>query len=127
MPPIGRVRRKRTFEDLRRAKIRSSSGVVRVAYTPVTREKDETGDERAQVAYAIGRRCGNAVTRNRLRRRLRAVLSAERDQLVPGAYLVSLSPGAADRSYQELLDATRSALAGLHRSSPEGRRPGAAS
>jgi ribonuclease P protein component len=42
------------------------------------------------VAYAIGRRVGNAVTRNRVRRRLRAAIGNHAADLVPGgAYLFS--------------------------------------
>jgi ribonuclease P protein component len=40
------------------------------------------------VAYAIGRRVGSAVDRNRVRRRLRAAVSAHADELLEGgAYL----------------------------------------
>jgi ribonuclease P protein component len=46
------------------------------------------------VAYAIGRRFGTAVERNRARRRLRAAIALDEALLLPGgAYLV-----AADRS-----------------------------
>jgi ribonuclease P protein component len=42
------------------------------------------------VAYAIGRGVGNAVTRNRVRRRLRAAIGEHAAGLVPGgAYLFS--------------------------------------
>jgi ribonuclease P protein component len=43
------------------------------------------------VAFAIGRACGPAVVRNRVRRRLRALL-AQRD-LAPGWYLFGVRPG----------------------------------
>jgi ribonuclease P protein component len=50
------------------------------------------------VAYAIGRRFGTAVERNRARRRLRAAIALDAALLLPGgAYLV-----AADRSVMTL-------------------------
>ncbi len=53
-----------------------------------------------RVAYAVGRPVGSAVERNRLRRRLRAVVSASGP--APGAYLVSAGPGARDLGFEEL-------------------------
>jgi ribonuclease P protein component len=54
----------------------------------------------ARVAYAIGRHVGPAVTRNQIRRRLRAIM---RDTtLVPGAYLVAAGPAAATATFAEL-------------------------
>jgi ribonuclease P protein component len=43
---------------------------------------------RPHVGYAIGRSVGNAVTRNRARRRLRAAFSARACSLRPGWYVV---------------------------------------
>jgi ribonuclease P protein component len=54
------------------------------------------------VAYAIDKRCGNAVHRNLLRRRLRAIVSEVVSDLSPGAYLVRTEPAAQDLSFQEL-------------------------
>jgi ribonuclease P protein component len=53
-----------------------------------------------QVAFAIGRAFGSAVVRNRLRRRLRALLSATPPP--PGLYLFGAQPVAAARSSAEL-------------------------
>lgn len=76
------------------------------------------GSSPPRVAFAVGRRVGPAVVRNRVRRRLRSVLAEEvatRGGLAPGpgAYLVSVRPAAADASFDELGAAVRGALARL--------------
>lgn len=60
-----------------------------------------------RVAFSIGRALGPAVVRNRVRRRLRAMLrqgsSATADmKLPPGCYLFGAAPAAGSRSYVEL-------------------------
>jgi ribonuclease P protein component len=67
-----------------------------------------------RVAYAIGRKVSTAPGRNRLRRRLRALLAAEQDRLVPATYLVSARPGAADLTFAQLRTDLVGALASLH-------------
>ena len=64
--------------------------------------------EPARVAFAIGRRVGGAVERNRLRRRLRAALAET--ELAPGSYLVSAGPEAAHLSGAELRSTLTDAL-----------------
>jgi ribonuclease P protein component len=53
--------------------------------------------DRVSVAFGIGRPVGDAVVRNRLRRRCRPVIEAATaaGRLPGGAYLVSLAPDAA--------------------------------
>ncbi len=73
------------------------------------------GSTPPRVAYSVGRRVGPAVVRNRVKRRVRAVLAevAGPEGTLPpgpGAYLVSLRPQAADCSYAELDRAVRGAL-----------------
>jgi ribonuclease P protein component len=64
-----------------------------------------------QVAFAIGRAVGPAVVRNRLRRQLRAIL---RDRaLVPGYYLLGVTPGAAGSSFTLLSDTVDDLIARL--------------
>ena len=58
----------------------------------------------AAIAWAIPRRVGVAVTRNRVRRRLRAVLAdAHRSLPLPaGTYVFHVDPPAADLGFGEL-------------------------
>ena len=59
--------------------------------------------EPPRVAYAVSRRVGPAVVRNRVRRRLRHALAAHRELLVAdGAYLVIPRPGLAEIPHAEL-------------------------
>jgi ribonuclease P protein component len=65
------------------------------------------GGNDVRVAYAIGRKVGPAVVRNRVRRRLReAVRELDRTTggLGCGAYLVTVRPEAAGSTYRELRD-----------------------
>lgn len=58
-----------------------------------------------RVAFAVGRRAGGAVVRNRIRRRLRAAmreLAAEPSSLPSGLYLVGASSRAATMPFDEL-------------------------
>jgi ribonuclease P protein component len=63
-----------------------------------------------RVAFAVGRRVGGAVERNRLRRRLRAIVSEAAPGLRPGAYLVAAGPDAASLPHPELQAAVIDAL-----------------
>ncbi len=101
----GRIRDRTTFADLRRRGRRARAGVVTVTWVP--------GAAQARVAYAVSRAVGPAVERNRVRRRLRALVAEAGAQLRPGAYLVGTAPGAARSSYQGLRDDLRRALAQL--------------
>ena len=73
---------------------------------------DEGGPPR--VAYAVSRRVGGAVARNRIRRRLRAVVRAEAARLEPAcAYLISAGPTAIDAPFSELRATFRAILADM--------------
>jgi ribonuclease P protein component len=77
----------------------------------------EDGADGPRVAYAITKRVGGAVERNRLRRRLRAVfseLAADSTGLVPnGVLLVSAGPEASGRDPEELRNDVKRLLAAL--------------
>ncbi len=97
---IGSIRDRRTFVALRSRGIRARSGALAVTFLA------EEGDTGTRVAYAITKRVGGAVERNRLRRRLRAILGElARDPAGPvptGALVVSAGPEAARRRPDEL-------------------------
>jgi ribonuclease P protein component len=107
---VRRINDRATFEALRRSDRRSRRGPVSVTYAPGGPVAE------ARVAYAVGRRVGGAVVRNRLRRRLRAVVTGVA-ALEPGAYLVAADPGATGLSYDELrtkVSTAMTAAAGTH-------------
>ena len=96
---------------LRARGIRVRRGPLALTFLP------EEGASDARVAYAITKRVGGAVERNRLRRRLRAVfaeLAAESPGTVPdGVLLVSAGPDVSDRDPEELRNDVKRLLAAL--------------
>ena len=96
---VGRITSRAAFAELQRSRVRGSSGPVRALFAPVD---EGTPGLFPQVGYAIGRKCGTAVVRNRLRRRAREVVRAEAPSLPRGSYLVRLGPGAASLAPREL-------------------------
>jgi ribonuclease P protein component len=111
LPPVGLIwpiRERSTFRSLARGRRRRRGDVV------VSSVVVGTCAEPPRVAYAVGSRVGNAVVRNRVRRRLRAATRAHAGVLEPGcAYLVSASPAAASSSYGQLASALHDALRAL--------------
>ncbi len=101
---IWRVERRELFVALRSAR-RGRSGPLTVAHVP--------GDpaEPPRVAFAVGRKLGGAVARNRVRRRLRALVRDPPVALAPGAYLIAAAPAAREAAYGQLGHDLRAALA----------------
>lgn len=91
------VRGREQFNLLRRSRRRAWSGPVRVQFVPAGGT-----DENRRAAFALPRRLGTAVERNRLRRRLRAVVAEVTPSVPPGAYLVGIDKGFRNLPYQEL-------------------------
>ena len=98
------IRSRHTFEDLRRSRVRGRSGPLSVVFVP------QSTWSRSEVAYAINRKLGNAVMRNRLRRRLRSILSGHAPPLPAGAYLIRTGPEAPHLAFNELKVAMSQAL-----------------
>jgi ribonuclease P protein component len=115
---VGPIRNQQSFRALRRPDRRAARGPIRITYL-LPRSPDGI-TPKAQVGYAISRRCGNAVQRNRLRRRLRAVVAARaRDgALAAGTYLVRTEPAAAALAFAELSVLVDGALAAAGTGSP---------
>ena len=104
---IGRVHDRRSFLRLRAEGRRGRSGPV-----SVTAVLDPTLDP-PRVAFAIGRPTGNAVVRNRVRRRLRAAAAATPPP--PGLYLVRAGPDATAIRFDELSTHLASAVDAANR------------
>jgi ribonuclease P protein component len=94
---IDGISRRQTFDRLRREGTRVRG--KRLALTFVPQE-----GARPQVAFAISRKLGNAVVRNRCRRRVRPLLAAraQEGRLRAGAYLIHIATRVDDLPADEL-------------------------
>ncbi len=101
------IRDRATFIALRRSRRRARRGAITVTWVP------GTGTDPARIAYAVGRKTGTAVVRNRVRRRLRAAARECRGHLGPGAYLVGATADAASLPYARLRSSFSEALDAL--------------
>ena len=108
---VWRVRGRADLQRLRRSPHRAHHGVVAVTWASPT--DGGAGTTPPAAAFAVGRRVGGSVTRNRIRRRLRAALGALRaaGDLPDGLYLVSARRDAADEARDALLSDLRRAVA----------------
>lgn len=93
---VGTVRSRRTFADLRRPSGRGRQGPVSVSYV------EHPDWDRSEVAYAVSRKVGNAVQRNLLRRRMRAIMAERVVEVPTGAFLVRSGPGGPALEFHEL-------------------------
>ena len=89
------------FARLRTTRHRVRTGPVWLAWVPSAAGPGPVSSAvPPRVAFAIGKRVGGAVVRNRLRRQLRAVLAAASP--APGDYLVGVTPEAVGLSFSDL-------------------------
>ena len=91
-PTVGRITTRAAFAELQRSRARGSSGPVRAVFVPAD---PVVRGVFPQVGYAIGKQCGPAVVRNRLRRRAREVVRAQAPGLPRGTYLLRFGPESA--------------------------------
>ena len=65
----------------------------------------------SRFGFSVSRRVGNAVVRNRLKRRLREMFRLHRHELAPARdFVVIAKPGAASLSYEDLVQELRGPL-----------------
>lgn len=113
-PPVGliwRIRDRRSFVELHRRGRRAHRGCVTVTFAAAP---PGSPAEPPRVAFALSRKVGSSVERNRLRRQIQAHLREIAGTMPSGAYLVALRPGSAGTDRQTLLgdvDACLSRLA----------------
>ena len=107
----GRITDRATFAALARSRARVRRGPVRLSYV-------DTGAVPVQIGFAVGTKVANAVGRNRIRRRLRAVfveLARKGHPTLPpgGAVLVGAGPQVATMQWHRLVHLVEEALGEL--------------
>lgn len=118
--PISTLKRRAEFLRVRAGRRWSTP-----AFALEARARPDSGESPgARVGFTVSKKVGNAVVRNRVRRRLRALV---RD-LDPGAlranydYVLIARPAAAERSYRDLASDLQVALSRVHQPRPQQRR-----
>ena len=104
----GRVSTRRRFAEFATPTGRGKSGTLRIVFV----EHSDQGS--CDVAYAISRKVGNAVQRNKIRRRIRAAMDSFSPAPRPGLYLIKCANGTGQLSYDELEQHLRAALQRAH-------------
>ena len=112
-----RLRKRREFEECYATGVRVSGRHIQVFLLDDPRGQP-TGDRptgapsRPRLGISVSRRVGNAVTRNRVRRRLREIFRRTRPQLSIGAarLVINARPSCAAAAFSELLEDYRSAV-----------------
>ncbi len=91
-----RLRKRREFEECYASGVRVSGRHVQLFLLA------RPGAANSRIGISAGKRTGNAVTRNRLKRRLREVFRRNREMLVPGIQIVvNVRPSATGASFSE--------------------------
>jgi ribonuclease P protein component len=123
--PAAPARLKRRAEFLRVAAAGRKWATPGMIVQSRCRGETETVDASVRVGYTASRRVGNAVARNRARRRLRAVAAELLPELAAGHdYVLIARAGTLERPYGALRQDLRAALARLRRpGTPGGAAP----
>ncbi len=115
-PRDRRITSKRLFQRVREEGSSVAGHYLVLGFLP-----DESLADPVRVGYITTRRLGNAVTRNRVRRRLRGILQRTGDRLLPGYCLVVIARNRAADASSEALEKEWKWLA--HRAGIFARKP----
>lgn len=103
------LRGRAAFARLDASRIRARSGPIGL------RMSVAHGQQTVAVGYAVSRRQGGAVLRNRMRRRLRSIVAEMGGTWPGGDYLITLKAPAATMAHEELRDHLKQAVIRLQR------------
>ncbi|MFN3218098.1 MAG: ribonuclease P protein component [Acidimicrobiales bacterium] len=111
------MRSRRELDALRVDGLRATAGPLRLSALFDGPDLPPESRPKWRIAFSIPRSVGNAVVRNRARRRLRArfaeIVAAEPDLLPPGSYLVACrrAPRDSAEAHRWLISASRRLMA----------------
>ncbi|MDS1271473.1 ribonuclease P protein component [Lipingzhangella sp. LS1_29] len=122
LPVERRIRRRHDFElTLRHGRRAGRAGLGVALLVPTTSESATP----ARVGFVVSKAVGNAVVRNRVRRRLRELMRTRIDSLPAGSLLVvRAKPVAATLGYDMLASQLDGALRSARRPRRDGQNPG---
>lgn len=111
LPKIARVRKRREYQELQKGR-----RIVSAHFVFFVQQRPDAA-ERSRLGLIVSRKVGNAVARNRVKRRSRELFRRTHEHLVgPGWDCVALArPGAADVSVETMHGEWQRALAKLPR------------
>ncbi|MDQ2648067.1 MAG: ribonuclease P protein component [Actinomycetota bacterium] len=112
-PQLWRITDRRSFQELRRHGRRARRGPLTVTFLA-------DASPQPRVGFAVGKTAGGAVTRNRIRRRLRAALREllAAGRLPTGTYLVGAGAAVAPMPWTELVALVEDAVASVAGAEP---------
>ncbi|MEU5154762.1 ribonuclease P protein component [Glycomyces sp. NPDC021274] len=131
LPADARIRRSQDFGSALKRGRRAARGGVVVHWAPLTAPTEDTAaqpptppaadaNRTARAGFVVSKAVGNAVARNKVKRRLRHAVAAELPHWPPGTdVVVRATPRAAERDFaqlqRDLAEAVQAARAGRAR------------